>query len=90
MIILGCSLIDFYDNCDGSTGNYGKEVGINKYYSFREYHLYVEEKFNTSKNKMEYFSHHVFLKKIWNYVMIQRFFIPKYGNIFQIQIVKKL
>ena len=63
MIILGCSLIDFYDNCDGSTGNYGKEVGINKYYSFREYHLYVEEKFNTSKNKMEYFSHHVFFKE---------------------------
>lgn len=63
MIILGCSLIDFYDNCDGSTGNYGKEVGINKYYSFREYHLYVEEKFNTSKKQMEYFSHHVFFKE---------------------------
>ena len=36
-------LIDFYDNGDGSTGNYGKEVGINKYYSTEEIKIRVED-----------------------------------------------
>lgn len=60
--ITGCGMFGGAD-CSGDSGNYGKDVKIGTYYSFRERHVNVDAVYNNQEHKEEYHSYSAYFKE---------------------------